>query len=205
MSGMSTLTVNWNKNTYTVPFSAAAGVAAVKQSIQDQTGVPIDRQKIMPKTKKTWKGILKVSARRSPRVRPRRVCTHAHPACLPACANQDDFDLSSLPATVECLLMGSAETHLIPQTKTVFLEDLKEEDVAKAGAELPAGLVNLGNTCYMNSTLQCLRYTEDWRKGLSAGKSSSQFTSSLDSAFEQLDSSIAPVPPVGFWSTLKQQ
>ncbi len=173
---MATFTVNWNKNAYTIAFSPAAGVPALRQSIQDATGVPIDRQKIMPKTKKTWKGILK-----------------------------DDFDLSTLPPPpLECVLMGTAETHLIPATKTVFIEDMKAAEVAAAGAELPAGLQNLGNTCYMNSTLQCLRYAEDWRKGLKAGSAGNPFNSALSSTFDQLDSSLEPVPPFGFWAALKQ-
>lgn len=31
------------------------------------------------------------------------------------------------------------------------------QDLARSGAMLPAGFVNMGNTCYMNSTLQCMR------------------------------------------------
>ena len=93
------------------------------------TNVPVDKQKLMVKGK-----IIK-----------------------------DDSKWSDYPAIADgvvIMLMGTAEGKELndPEKETKFVEDMTPEEKAKAlreklGVIIPAGLENLGNTCYMNSVV----------------------------------------------------
>lgn len=64
------------------------------------------------------------------------------------------------------MLMGSADKlPEAPVEKPKFVEDLSETELA-AAMDLPAGLTNLGNTCYMSATIQCLKVVPEFRVAL---------------------------------------
>uniref|UniRef100_A0A1B0CV70 Ubiquitin carboxyl-terminal hydrolase n=1 Tax=Lutzomyia longipalpis TaxID=7200 RepID=A0A1B0CV70_LUTLO len=100
------------------------------------------------------------------------------------------------------LMMGSKEeVPEEPVEKTKFIEDMNESELAVA-MKLPAGLTNLGNTCYVNATVQCLKSVPELTEALKAFKE--EVTSNLDSAksitcamrslFNQMDMSNTVTP-----------
>lgn len=64
------------------------------------------------------------------------------------------------------MLMGSSEKlPEAPVEKPKFVEDMNDSELA-AALDLPTGLTNLGNTCYMSATVQCLRTVPELREAL---------------------------------------
>lgn len=105
------------------------------------------------------------------------------------------------------LLLGTSEALIAePVEKTKFVEDMTENELAQA-IELPAGLINLGNTCYLNSTIQCLRSVPELREQLKSFKNNNSFnapesmTLAVKTVFEQMEKT-ATVHPIFLVQTL---
>ncbi|CAI5757785.1 unnamed protein product [Candida verbasci] len=119
----------------------------------------------------------------------------------------DEDVVSKLNLKSPVMVLGTPEVKLFkPIEKPVFLEDLNLNQLFKVSNE-PSGLVNLGNTCYLNSSLQTLYQIEDLASKIkdfkSSGNSSDGLVFSLKNVFSQMEKKQESITPSLFLSLFR--
>ena len=167
------VSIKWNKELFqNVNLILTDSVDSFREIVLKLTNVPKHRQKLMAKG---WSGVLK-----------------------------DDFDLSSLKLDDghQILLMGTAEVMDSNSSKIVFLEDLTKDENMRLGISIPNGLTNLGNTCYLNSVLQCLRFSSSLRSSIKHDSLPS-LVGLISKLFDELDNRSGTISPLSFVYNLR--
>ncbi|PSS03300.1 ubiquitin carboxyl-terminal hydrolase-like protein [Coniella lustricola] len=136
---------------------------------------------------------------------------------------KDDADMGKLGLKPKqtIMMMGTPSTGgadlARPKEKIRFAEDMTDAEVAQQEGAIPSGLTNLGNTCYLNSTLQALRAIPELQESLVkyefkgqgggsafAGLPQFDLTTQLKSLFKSMSETTEGFPPFSFLQALRQ-
>lgn len=129
---------------------------------------------------------------------------------------KDDADMSKLGLKPGQVIMmmgtpGEGGAQVVrPTEKIKFLEDMTEAEAAQQAGATPAGLVNLGNTCYLNSTLQALRSIPELQDALAKHQHTSMsevpqldLTYQLKNLFKDMSETQGGMTPFSFLNALR--
>jgi len=179
--------IRWNKDYLTIEKSTLNKILDLKAEIQKHSQVPSDEQMLI------FKG---------------RVL-------------QDEDKISSLPLTPMITMLGSLPKDAPKQLKpdVTFEEDLTAEQrtaiLREKGEEIVFGLNNVGNTCYLNSSIQCLGRIPELRKALKEYtqtnpyafrdvNQSKKLTYAWGSTYKMLDTATEPVTPMQLITVIRE-
>ena len=171
--------VRWNKNYFSVDRTPLKTILDLKNEIQKHSLVQSDEQLMILKGK----------------------------------VLQDIDDISIVPSNSLITMLGAPPKGVEKQVKQkyIFKEDLTDEQrmqlLREKGEEIVFGLNNLGNTCYLNSTIQCLgripelrtalkNYTTQNPTAYNSPDASKKLTYAWGSTYKMLDTATEPVTPM---------